>query len=69
MCSFHIFLNIGFFHLLQSKITDHVVVGTPGKLWDFANKARVLDLSRVKVNKKEEKKSFNPFFSPTGLRS
>jgi ATP-dependent RNA helicase DDX19/DBP5 len=33
----------------KSKITEQVVVGTPGKLWDLVSKAKMLDLSRVKV--------------------
>ncbi len=33
----------------KSKIAHQVIVGTPGKLWDLVSKAKMLDLSRVKV--------------------
>lgn len=35
--------------LPKKKLTQQVIVGTPGKLWDTVNKAKMLDLKRIKV--------------------
>ena len=33
----------------NSKITDHIIIGTPGKLLDWTIKFKVLDMSKIKV--------------------
>ena len=32
-----------------TQLTDHILIGTPGKLLDWATKFRCFDLSKVKV--------------------
>lgn len=32
-----------------AQLTDHILIGTPGKLLDWATKFRCFDLSKVKV--------------------